>query len=220
MRAISVDWPRAARIHAGTMSRPLGRAFMASLGAASFAIAQGCDPAEDPGVWDPGPTFLIVAPAVEQPAAPEDGTAIYIQARGGSFVSIVTTGGKHRYTELGQDAKSSCAQLPGSEPLYLIVKPDNEECVVETRLYADCDTLGDGAIGLGICGSHTAFIASDLMTVLSRAKKSDAGGAADVNHDVGVGHDADAARKLDAASDVEAAVDANADGADAVTEGP
>ncbi len=121
-----------------------------------------------------------------QPGSPADGTAIYVQARGGSFVSIVTYGGKHRYTTLGQDAKASCAELPGSEPLYLFVKPDEAECTVEARLYADCDTLGDGGIGLGICGSHDAFIASAVMTVASRVAAADAG------HDAGAGRIADA----------------------------
>jgi hypothetical protein len=156
------------------MSRPLGRALVASFGVVVLATALACDPAEDPGVWDKGPTFLIMGPSVAQPSSPAEGTSIYVQARGGSFVSIVTYGGKHRYTSLGQDAKASCAELPGSEPLYLFVRPDDEECVVETRLYADCDTLGDGGIGLGICGSHDAFIASALMTVTSRLR-SDAG---------------------------------------------
>jgi hypothetical protein len=188
---------------------------MALVGAASLAIAQGCDPAEDPGVWDPGPPFLIVAPAVDQPVSPADGTAIYVQARGGSFVSIETKNGKHRYTSLGQEAKASCAELPGSEPLYLIVIPDGDECIVETRLYGDCDVLDDSGIGLGICGSHQAFIASSLLTVLARGPKRDGGGVVDAGRDV------DAARGTDAARDVVALPDStSADSADATSEGP
>jgi hypothetical protein len=139
---------------------------MGSVAALAVLVA-GCDPGEDPGVWDNGPTFLIVGRAVQQPSSPADGTAVFVQARGGSFVSIVTYGGVHRYTTLGHDAKASCAELPGSEPLYFFVKPDAKECIVEARLYADCDAL-DSGVGFGICGSHDSFIASSVLTVLSR----------------------------------------------------
>jgi hypothetical protein len=183
------------------MSRPRGRAIVPFLGVALLAIAQGCDPAEDPGVWEEGPPFLIVGQAVEQPASPADWTAIYVQARGGSFVSIVTNGGKHRYTAIGQDAKASCAELPGSEPLYLLIKPDDDECIVETRLYADCDNL-DGDLGFGVCGSHASFIASSLLTVSSRLPR-DGGRAVDAARDLGASSDSNTGDGADAASEAE-----------------
>jgi hypothetical protein len=98
-------------------------------------------------------------------------------------VSVVTYGGKHRYTTLGYDAKASCAELPGTEPLYLFVKPDERECLVEVRLYSDCDSLGDGGLALGVCGSHDSFIASQILTVLSRGGAPDAAREADTPRD-------------------------------------
>lgn len=118
---------------------------------------------------------MILAPAAVQPASPDDGTAIFVQGRGGSFASIVTYGGKHRYTSLARDAVSSCADLPGDEPLYLIVKPDGAECVVEARLYGDCDSLPDGGAALGICGVHDAFVTSAVLTVPNRRVARDGG---------------------------------------------
>jgi hypothetical protein len=174
-----------------------GRVLVASLALVTLA-AMGCDAGEDPGVWKTGPTFLIVGAAASQPASPQDGTAIFVQARGGSFVSIVTYGGKHRYTTLGYDAKASCAELPGTEPLYLFVKPDDRECLVEVRLYSDCDSLGDGGLALGVCGSHDSFIASEVLTVLSRA------GAADAAREANVGADA-----ADVVIDISAEADAS-----------
>jgi hypothetical protein len=112
---------------------------------------------------------LIVAPAAIQPTSPEEGTTIYVQARGGSFIGITTYQGRHRYSALAGDAFESCAELPGSSPLYLVVKPDDEECVVEARLYADCDpSEGGAAMALQICNRHGSFVQSVVLPVQSR----------------------------------------------------
>ncbi len=150
------------------------RAVLVSASCALLCATTGCDPREDPGVWAEGPPFLILGSAAEQPPSVDDGTSVYVQARGGSFVSIVTYGCKHRYTSLGLDATASCAELPGSEPLYLFVKAIDRDCQVESRLYADCDLLGDAGLGEGACGSHGAFIASAVLSVASRSGKDGA----------------------------------------------
>lgn len=126
----------------------------------------GCDAGEDPDVSVAGPPFLIVAPAAIQPTSPEEGTTIYVQARGGTFVGITTYGGKHRYLQLVGDTVESCAELPGSEPLYLIVKPDDVECIVEARLYADCDS--EGGTALQMCNNHTSFVESAIIPIAGR----------------------------------------------------
>ena len=181
---------------------------MASLGAFALCLA-GCDPSEDPGVWDNGPTFLIVGRAAVQPKLPADGTAIYVQARGGSFVSIVTYGGVHRYTPLGHDAKASCAELPGSEPLYLFVKPEAKECIVEAHLYGDCDAL-DGGVGLGVCGSHESFIASSVLTVASTDPAIlDAAPVSDAPSERDATRDADARPEAGAQAAADAQVDSD-----------
>jgi len=130
------------------------------------SIAAGCDASEDPDVTLAGPPFLIVAPAAIQPTSPEEGTTIYVQARGGSFVGITTYHGKHRYSALAGDAVESCAELPGSAPLYMLVKPDDEECLVEARLYADCDpSEGGSAMALQTCNNHGSFVESAVIPV-------------------------------------------------------
>src|SRR5258705_9626970 len=104
-----------------TMASPalrLGRAIMASASMASLTAIAACDPGEDPGVWNNGPTFLILGQARNQPPSPQDGTSVFIQARGGSFVGVATFGCAHRYAELLAEATNSCAELPGAEPLY------------------------------------------------------------------------------------------------------
>jgi hypothetical protein len=134
-----------------------------------MASLAGCDASEDPEVSLAGPPFLIVAPAAVQPTSPEDGTTIYVQARGGTFVGITTYQGKHRYSALAGDVIESCAELPGSAPLYLLVKPDDEECLVEARLYADCDpNEGGAAMALQTCNKHGSFVESVVIPVQAR----------------------------------------------------
>jgi hypothetical protein len=141
------------------------RAFAAWAAVGAAAVA-GCDANEDPDVSVTGPSFLIVAPAAIQPTSPEEGTTIYVQARGGTFVGITTYGGKHRYLQLAGDAIESCAELPGSEPLYLLVKPDDVECIVEARLYADCDP--EGGTALQMCNDHSSFVESAVVPIAAR----------------------------------------------------
>jgi hypothetical protein len=169
----------------------------------------GCDPGEDAQVSVEGPPFLIVAPAAVQPTSPEEGTTIYIQARGGTFVGIRTYSGKHQYSQLVGFAVESCAELPGSEPLYLLVKPDSEECVVEVRLYADCDP-NEGGSALQMCNNHSSFVESVVVPITSRTFNRPAVDASAITRT-----DLDAARGIltDAASDrkSEAATDARSD---------
>ena len=82
-------------------------------------------------------------------------------------MGITTYGGKHRYSTLVGDAVESCAELPASEPLYLVVKPDSEECIVETRLYADCDP-SEGGSALQMCNNHSSFVQSVIVPISSR----------------------------------------------------
>jgi hypothetical protein len=161
----------------------LGRAIMASASVTSLFAVQACDPGEDPGVWSRGPTFLIVGEARTQPASPEDGSTVFIQARGGSFVSIATYGCKHRYASISEDATSSCAELPGSQPLYVIVKAIDHDCVVEARLYAECDPSQDAAASFGVCGPHDEFIESAILAVRPRVTARD-GAPGDVGVEV------------------------------------
>jgi hypothetical protein len=170
-----------------TMASPalrLGRAIVASASVAALSLIEACDPGEDPGVWNNGPTFLILGQAERQPPSPQDGSSVFIQARGGSFVSVATYGCQHRYAELAADATNSCAELPGAEPLYFFVKPTDHDCVVEARLFADCDPSMDAAASFGVCGPHDAFIASAILTVRPRVATRDGGPA-----DAGLGAD-------------------------------
>jgi hypothetical protein len=148
---------------------------MASASVALISAVGACDPGEDPGVWTSGPTFLVLGQAKNQPPSAQDGTSIFVQARGGSFVSITTYGCQHRYAALTQDANSSCAELPGSEPLYFLVKPSDRDCVVEARLYGDCDPSADAAASYGVCGPHDAFVASAVLAVRPRVASRDGG---------------------------------------------
>jgi hypothetical protein len=157
------------------------RHLLAFVALVALVSSEACDPSEDPSVGQSGPAFLIVGQAAVQPLPPEQGTAFYIQARGGSFVSIVTYGGKHKHADLGRETNVSCSELPGNgEPLYFLVRPEQRECVVEARLYADCDVPPDGGAVLGICGPHDAFVASAVVTVPARGGDPD-GGTADAN---------------------------------------
>jgi hypothetical protein len=141
------------------------RLVVTSLALALSFSGAACDPAEDPAVWKEGPAFLTVAPSADQPSTDERGTSIFVQARGGSFVSIVTYGGKHRYTTLPNEMTVSCAVLPGPEPMYLFVKPDGRECTLEARLYTACDPGMDSSVSLGICGGQDTYVASAALTI-------------------------------------------------------
>src|SRR4051812_37573488 len=84
-----------------------------ALACASVAVAltaAGCDPKEDPAVAFVGPPFLILAKAEVQPSSPEEGTTMYVQARGGTYVGLTTYGGTHSYAGQSTDVAESCAE--------------------------------------------------------------------------------------------------------------
>jgi hypothetical protein len=127
--------------------------------------SNACDPAQDaPTSTDDGPTFLTVVAAAVQPSSPDEGIAVVVQARGGTQVRVITYGGKHRYAALGGAVESSCAELPGREPLYLLVKPDDRTCVLEARLYADCDP-DDGGSARQMCIANSEFVTSVVVPI-------------------------------------------------------
>jgi hypothetical protein len=131
------------------------------------AVFAGCDPTQDPPVWDDGPPFLIVAPAEQQPESPDLGTNMYVQARGGTHVTIQTHQGTHRYGTLTRDAVKSCADVSGSRPFFFLARPDAAEAVVEARLYNLCSSLDtcvpidpiDPEAAFDVC-SQGAFVSS------------------------------------------------------------
>ena len=126
------------------------------------ALFGACDPTELPPVGEVGPPFLIVAPSSQQPASVDGGTSLYIQARGGDHVGILTHGCTHTYGGLSDTATTSCAALGGSEPFTLLVYPTGTTCTVEVRLYYLCDEAGVWAsvMPLGVCDSQGMFVTS------------------------------------------------------------
>ncbi|HKQ69468.1 MAG TPA: hypothetical protein VJT73_09020 [Polyangiaceae bacterium] len=188
----------------------LTRTFVFAVGVFGGLLACGCDPKEDPAAEFEGPPFLIVAPAAEQAVSPNEGTTIYVQARGGSYVGITTHGGSHRYQALEGDSRESCAELPGSAPLYVIVKPDDVESLVEVRLYADCDEH-EGGSALQMCNNHESFVQSVVVAV----KRPLLNPPAASGKDAGADAKADAAKADAAMGDAAKADAAKADAAKA-----
>jgi hypothetical protein len=80
-------------------------------------------------------------------------------------VGIITHNGKHTYGEFSTNNVSSCARLPGSDPLYLIVKPDDQSCEVEARLYYLCDEADQVITTLVDCEAIGTFIESTTLPV-------------------------------------------------------
>jgi len=163
-----------------------------------------CDPAQDaPASEQDGPTFLTVIRAAVQPTSPDEGVAMVVQARGGYVVGINTYGGQHRYAAVGTPTTSSCAELPGSEPLYVLVKPDDRACVLEARLYADCDP-DDGGSAQQMCTSNNGgFLTSVVVPVA---------GAVINQREAGAASNTDAAALQDAAADADGDADRPAEG--------
>jgi hypothetical protein len=147
--------------------------------AVHWALLTGaaCDPNEDAPVGQNGPPFLIVAPAAEQPTPPDQGTTIYVQARGGDYIGLFTSEGKHRYNSLGNDYITSCARLPGSEPLYLLVKPNDQETMVEARLFYVCGDVAFAVSTLADCqAAGTLILETTLEVGRIHNARTDAGG--------------------------------------------
>jgi hypothetical protein len=174
----------------------------------------GCDPAQDAPVSSAGPAFLIVAPAAVQPSSPSEGTTMYIQARGGTFVGLTSYGGKLRFAGLPEETTETCVELSGSEPLYVVIKPDQVESTIEVRLYADCDVGQPGGTAFEMCQNHDWFVKSAIVpvqrpdggvVVLDAGRSSDGGagreGGADAKEDGRVADAAASAKVSDAASD-------------------
>ena len=125
----------------------------------------GCDPAQDAPASSAGPAFLIVAPAAVQPSSPSEGTTMYIQARGGTYVGLTSYGGKLRFAGLPEETTETCVELSGSEPLYVVIKPDRVESTIEVRLYADCDVDQPGGTAFEMCQNHDWFVKSAIVPV-------------------------------------------------------
>lgn len=143
----------------------------------SFAFAAVCAAcsSEDPPVWEDGPSFLIVGKAAKQ-GAPGN-TRLYVQARGGDYVGIVTHGGVHALSALPTPASTSCAALHGSEPLYLDVHADDPNCVVEVRLYSICDgaSMAGEVVPLQICETEGTFVTTRTVPVRGAVMPRDGG---------------------------------------------
>jgi hypothetical protein len=174
-------------------------------------VVSACDPTQDaPSSTQDGPTFLTVLPAAEQPISPEEGVAVVVQARGGTQVGITTIGGQHRYSGEDIATSSSCAELPGTQPLYLLVKPDDRACVLEVRLYADCDP-DDGGSAKAMCMSgNGGFLASAFLPIAAPVFNRDGSAPpqADAGHDASRdGGGLDAATALDGASGSDGGLD-------------
>lgn len=140
-----------------------------------------CDPTELPPVGEVGPPFLIVAPSSQQPASVAGGTSLYIQARGGDHVGILTHGCTHTYGGLSDTETTSCAALGGSEPFTLLVYPTSATCTVEVRLYYLCDdaSVWESVMPLGICDSQGMFVTSVEIPVAGISNGLDDAGLID-----------------------------------------
>jgi hypothetical protein len=112
------------------------RAFAVSGAFAIAAIGAGCDPREDAPVTQDGTPFLIVAPS-DRPA--DVGTALYIQARGGNWVTISTDACSHTVTKFS-GVNRSCSQVPyfGAAPLEFTADPEDVPCTLTVGLYSLC----------------------------------------------------------------------------------
>ena len=126
----------------------------------------GCDPSQDPPVWDDGPPFLIMAPAVTQPESPDQGTIVFVQARGGNHVAIQTLEGTHRYGTLNGYVHRSCAEISASRPLYLMVRPDSAETIIEARLYNMCDSIDNVCATVDSSDPEAAFMTCETQGAL------------------------------------------------------
>lgn len=68
---------------------------------------------------------------------------MYVEARGGNYVGILTHGCGHSLAGPVNEA-ASCGVLPdATNPMYFLVKPvAGQQCIVEARLYYVCDDAG------------------------------------------------------------------------------
>jgi hypothetical protein len=85
---------------------------------------------------------------------------------------------------LPNETVSSCAALPGVDPLYFAVKPADPACIVEVRLYHLCDeaSVSGDVVPLEICDTEGTFITSSTMTIQSAPMDA---GAVDARLDAG-----------------------------------
>jgi len=129
-------------------------------------VVAGCN-AEDPPVWEDGPAFLIVGEAAHQGVVQSGEKRLYVQARGGDYVGIVTHGGMHALGALPTPAATSCAALKGSDPLYVVIDAQDPDCVVEVRLYNVCDgaSVHGDVVPLDICETEGTFVTSTNVHV-------------------------------------------------------
>lgn len=142
-----------------------------------FAFAAVCAACGDevPPVWEDGPPFLIVGNAAKQGSP---GTSrIYVQARGGDYVGIVTHGGAHAMSALPAPAHTSCAALHGSEPLYIDVQAYDPNCLVEVRLYSICDgaSMAGEVVPLQVCETEGTFVSTTTVPVRGAGLSRDGG---------------------------------------------
>ncbi|MGD0679611.1 MAG: hypothetical protein ABSC94_29840 [Polyangiaceae bacterium] len=132
-----------------------------------LVVGIGCDPSESPPVGDNGPPFIVIGLAAQQPVDPTLGMNVYLQARGGNYVGIVTDGCTHDVAAL-TGATESCVQVPydSAQPLSLTLQPGGVPCVVQARLYwvCDCDASGGvppaGPSALDWCEFEGTLVAS------------------------------------------------------------
>jgi hypothetical protein len=158
------------------------RAFALSIAA---AVAPGCDPREAPPVGENGPPFLIVGRSAQAAQAADGGTALYVQARGGNWVAIHTTGCTHSVSTFSNVTRS-CSQVPyyGASPLDFVVDRGDEACIVTTSLYSicDCDAAGipddftSGDSYYTWCDSAGTLVTTDVTALGAAGLPADGGG--------------------------------------------
>jgi hypothetical protein len=116
-------------------------------------VVGACAIHEDPIVTDNGPTFVVVGKSSAQPPKSSGSVSMYVEARGGNYVGILTHGCGHRLAGVTDEA-ASCGVLPdATNPMYFLVEPvPGQDCTVEARLYYVCDDAGLLPLHLGGLG--------------------------------------------------------------------
>jgi hypothetical protein len=128
----------------------------------------GCEPNEDPPVWQEGPAYLSVIPLSDQPVLGNPSVTVLIQARGGNFVNLVTSGATLRYAGQNTPVASACASLPAvaGKALSVSITPSGLEALVEVTLYDLCGLPdGESAPDSHYCEEFGALVTSTAWVV-------------------------------------------------------
>lgn len=85
-------------------------------------------------------TFLNVGFSAHQPQGTALGTAVFVQAQGGSHLGLATYGGTQLFPDIQEPGVTrSCLKLTSSEPLYVYVRPTGSEAIFYAALFELAD---------------------------------------------------------------------------------